>query len=319
MLDQHHRHIHYLRLSVTDRCNLRCAYCMPELGVPKLHHRDILSFEEYVHIITAAANLGVDKIRITGGEPLVRKGIESLVEQIKSIEGIKSVNMTTNGVLLKEKAHILKMAGLDRVNVSLDTLNPDRYREITRGGELKQVLDGIDAALASGFDKIKINTVLIGGINTDELDAFLAFSGPQIEVRFIELMPIGEAANWAKERFVSAEDWLIRDAGFVPLPRERYDGPARYFTHPTRGGRIGIINPISEHFCNDCNRVRITAEGRLKTCLHSQEETDLTPWLEDPDRLLEVFKEAIHKKPQSHHIGEEGFTPIHRDMNSIGG
>lgn len=319
MLDQYDRSIHYLRLSVTDRCNLRCAYCMPEQGIEKRTHSEILSFEAYVKIVRAAASLGVHKVRITGGEPLVRKNIVSLVEQLKQIPEITSLNMTTNGVLLKTYAKSLRDAGLDRVNISLDSLDPDRYREITRGGELKTVLEGIDAALEVGFPLIKINAVLIGGLNTDELSAFMALSSPRIEVRFIELMPIGEASNWAKDRFVSAEDWLLGAGGLVPVAHEASDGPARYFKHPVHGGRVGIINPVSSHFCTSCNRVRVTADGKLKNCLHSDTEIDLSAALDDPDELIRIMAEGIESKPLTHLMNDRSFVPVKRDMNKIGG
>jgi len=319
MRDQHDRKIHYLRLSVTDRCNLRCAYCMPLEGIEKRTHSDILSFESYVEIVRAATGLGVDKVRITGGEPLVRKNIVHLVSQLKAIPEITSLNMTTNGLLLKEFAVPLREAGLDRINISLDTLNPERYKEITRGGDLHKVLEGIKCALAAGFPLIKINAVLIGGFNTDELEAFIALSGPRVEVRFIELMPIGEAADWAKERFVSAEQWLREHSGLMPLDKTPSDGPARYYGHTDSGGRIGVINPVSSHFCSDCNRIRVTADGKLKNCLHSDQEIDLLPYLSDRQALERIMAEGIFKKPKTHLMYEDAFVPIKRDMYKIGG
>lgn len=318
MKDQFQRDIHYLRLSVTDRCNLRCIYCMPECGIEKKGHQDILSFESTIRIVKAASRLGIHKVRITGGEPLVRRNVVGLIEQIKGTEGIQSVHMTTNGILLKAMAKDLKSAGLDRINISLDTLNPERYREITRGGDLQSVLEGITAARSVGFNNIKFNVVLIGGFNTDELNKFIQLSQQGIDVRFIELMPIGEAATWAKERFVSADSWL-RDAGLTPLETEKTDGPARHYGNADGTVRVGIINPISSHFCGGCNRIRITSDGKLKNCLHSDTETDLTPYIDDEDLLLSVMKQAVHLKPKAHTMNDPTFSPIHRDMYKIGG
>lgn len=318
MMDQYQRDIHYLRLSVTDRCNLRCIYCMPECGVEKKDHQDILSFESAIRIVKAASRIGINKVRITGGEPLVRKNIVSLIRQIKAVQGIQSVHMTTNGVLLKSMAKDLIAAGLDRINISLDTLNPVRYSEITRGGQLQTVLDGISEARAVGFENLKLNVVLIGGFNTDELEHFILLNKQGLDVRFIELMPIGEAATWAKERFVSADVWL-REGGLKPLTVEKSDGPARYYGNQDGTVQMGIINPISSHFCAGCNRIRVTSDGKLKNCLHSDEETDLTPFIGDEEQLVAVLKQAVHLKPKAHAINEPTFSPIHRDMYKIGG
>lgn len=318
MRDNYNREIHYLRLSVTDRCNLRCSYCMPASGISKVEHTDILSFESYEKIVRVASELGIDKVRITGGEPLVRKNIVALVEKLRAIEGIKSINMTTNGVLLKDFAYPLKKAGLDRLNISLDTLNPKRYEEITRGGDINLVLSGIETAVEAGFELIKINAVLIGGENTAELSDFIKFSNSKIEVRFIELMPIGEASSWSKEKFVSAEAWLINQ-GFQAIEKTKSDGPARYFLNPENGSRVGLINPISNHFCSDCNRIRVTADGKLKNCLLSNNEFDLKPYLSDEILLKEVISDHIKNKPLEHCINEKSFEGIKRDMNTIGG
>ncbi len=291
---------------------------MPARGISKVEHTDILTFESYEKIVRVASDLGIDKVRITGGEPLVRKNIVTLVEKLKAINGIKSLNMTTNGVLLKDFASPLKEAGLDRLNISLDTLNPEKYKEITRGGDINQVLAGIEMALEAGFELIKINAVLIGGENTSELNDFIKFGNNKIEVRFIELMPIGEASNWSKEKFVSAESWLMNQ-GFKPVEKNKSDGPARYFVNPINGSRIGLINPISNHFCSDCNRIRVTADGKLKNCLLSNGEFDLKPYLSDEIMLKKVISDHIKSKPLEHCINEKSFEGIERDMNTIGG
>ncbi len=320
MIDQFKRSIHYLRLSVTDLCNLKCQYCMPEGGVDKKAHQDILRIEDYLRLVEEMTSLGVDKVRLTGGEPLVRKGIVDLVEGIAKLEGIKDLAITTNGVLLKKYAEELKNAGLTRVNVSIDTLDPDKYREITRGGNIEDVLGGIEEARRVGLLPIKLNVVLINGFNTDEVEDFIRLADEDMDVRFIELMPIGQVANWSKDKFISNEkllekhrDWFVMEDG------EQY-GPAKYYQKKDGKGRVGFINPISNHFCSTCNRVRMTADGKLKLCLHTNEEYDLKPLLEeDSDTIRKTLQEYIAKKPERHHMNDQEFQPIVRDMNRIGG
>lgn len=317
MKDLYGREINYLRISVTDLCNLRCQYCMPKGGVCKLEHSDVLTIEEFYEIARVFVELGVRKIRITGGEPLVKNGIIELVEKISSL-GIKDLAMTTNGLLLPKYAKDLKRAGLNRVNISLDTLNPEKYSDITRGGNLLNVLKGIEEAKKVGLTPIKINTVLIGGFNTEEIENFVYITKEEeIDVRFIELMPIGEAQDWAREKFVSNNEILERVPELKKTKSNDPSSPAVYYKLPDGLGKVGIINPISCKFCDACNRVRITSTGKLKLCLHSDDEIDLRKVIKSGGNLKEVIKKAILEKPEEHHLEEGKF--IKRNMNEIGG
>lgn len=319
MKDTYGRNIRYLRVSVTDRCNLRCKYCMPEEGVCKKTHREMLSLEEIYRIIEASEEIGFDKIRITGGEPLVRKNIEWLIKKTADLEGIKDIAMTTNGILLAQNAEKLKNAGLNRVNISLDTLNPDKFKEITRGGNLSDVLKGIKAAIHYGLTPIKINTVLIGGFNDDEIEDLAEYTlNHDIHVRFIELMPIGHAADWTNEKFIPNEVVLEKLKDLIPLKTE--DGsPAKIYKIPGAKGTIGLINPISQHFCSTCNRLRLTADGNLKPCLHSDKEIDVKGSLGHKEEIKKIIVDTIEMKPREHHINDSDYKPITRDMNGIGG
>jgi cyclic pyranopterin phosphate synthase len=319
MKDSHGRNIRYLRVSVTDRCNLRCKYCMPEEGVGKKKHLDILSLEEIYQIIEASEELGFDKIRLTGGEPLVRKNIEWLIKKTAALEGIKDISMTTNGILLADYAEKLKNAGLNRVNISLDTLNPEKFKAITRGGNLSDVLRGIEAAIHYGLTPIKINTVLIGGFNDDEIEELADYTmNHDIHVRFIELMPIGMSASWSNEKFISNETVLERLGNLVPLEMEPGSPSKEYRMHGAKG-TIGLINPISQHFCSTCNRLRLTADGKLKPCLHSNKEIDVRKGLGNKEEIKKIIVETIDIKPREHHINDKDYKPITRDMNGIGG
>lgn len=320
MVDQFDRSIHYLRLSVTDLCNLKCQYCMPEEGIDKKAHQEILRIEEYLRLVEEMTHLGVDKVRLTGGEPLVRKGIVDLVEGIAKLDGIKDLAITTNGVLLKKYAKALKQAGLTRVNISIDTMNPDKFRKITRGGNIEDVLDGIEEARKVGLLPIKLNVVLINGFNTDEVEDFIRMADEDLDVRFIELMPIGQVADWSKDKFLSNEELLMRHRDWFVIEDGEQYGPAKYYQKKDGKGRVGFINPISNHFCSTCNRVRMTADGKLKLCLHTNEEFDLKPLLkEDSMTIQKTLKTYISKKPQRHHMNDQEFVPIVRDMNRIGG
>lgn len=314
------RHIDYLRISVTDLCNLRCKYCIPEKGVPLKRHDDILSFEQIERIVREAAALGVTKVRITGGEPLVRRDIEALVRLVAAVPGIRDIAMTTNGLLLAQQAAALKAAGLHRVNISLDSLDPDKYREITRGGVLDQVLAGIQAARNAGLTPIKLNAVLIGGFNDSEIEAFVELTRNEpLDVRFIELMPIGEASTWSSEHFIPNDTVLKRVPALVPLEIQDDKSPARYYRLPGAQGKVGLINPISSHFCSTCNRLRLTADGRLKPCLNADTELSLHDALSGKGSLSERIVEAIRMKPESHEILETDFKPVTRNMHQIGG
>lgn len=315
MKDRYGRTIKYLRLSVTDLCNCRCVYCMGENGVPRLPHSAILSFEEIEEIVRAAVSLGVTKVRLTGGEPLVRRGIDELVRRLRGIEGVEELAMTTNGARLAEYAVRLKSAGLDRLNVSLDTLDPEKFRRITRIGELRDTLDGLDAARRAGFEHIKLNTVLMGGVNDDEIAeiAALAKDGA-FDVRFIELMPIGECTDWDRRRFIPAE----RVLEYLPKgERVPSDGVAELWRPAGFRGTVGLIRPLSHRFCADCDRIRVTADGCLKPCLHSAREIPLRG--KHGEALVRTIAEGMQTKPREHHMADGHASESRRGMNRIGG
>lgn len=308
------RTIDYLRLSVTDLCNYRCRYCMPAEGVCKRSHRETLSVEECAEIAEAAVRLGVKKIRLTGGEPLVRRGIVEICRQLRAIPGLEELCLTTNGSLLPEMAAPLREAGVDRLNISLDTLRPDRFQDITRLGSLADVRTGIRAAEAVGFRHLKLDTVLIGGFNDDEIGDFLNLTVDHPwEVRFIELMPMGPCASWDKSCFLPGTEVLKR----YPALREiEPNGVARRYQLPGAKGTVGLISPLSHEFCGECRRIRVTADGKLKGCLHSREEILLRGL--HGEALEEAIRRGILQKPQRHHLAERpSDTP--RTMNQIGG
>ena len=323
--DRFDRTIDYLRISVTDRCNLRCVYCMPAGGIDLFEHREILSYEEIVRVVGIAAGLGVRKIRITGGEPLARRNVSRLVSSLRSIAGIEDISLTTNGTLLERYARELADAGLNRVNISLDSLRPDRYREITRGGELDQVMRGIGAAEDAGLLPVKINMVPVKFLNEDEIEDFgrLTLSAPY-HVRFIEFMPIGAKDLWSEEKYISTDtikSVAERIGPLIPV-RLRKTGPARYFRFEGAPGVIGFISALTHHFCGDCNRLRITADGRLRPCLFSETEIDLKPALRSfsSDREIErLLRLAIEVKPEGHHIPERTDLLSLKSMSRIGG
>lgn len=318
MKDSFGREINYLRISLTDRCNLRCKYCMPEDGIDKFCHEEILTLEEIYEITKSFVELGINKIRFTGGEPLARKGLVELISKVSKLDGVKDIAMTTNGILLKQYAQDLKYAGLNRVNVSLDTLDEDKYKKITRGGNLNDALDGIKEAKRVGLKPIKINTVLIGGFNDDEIEGLVNLTrDEEIDLRFIELMPIGEAVDWAKEKFISNDTILERVKDLSQVPREDISSPAIYYKLPNGKGKVGIINPISCKFCENCNRVRLTSSGKLKLCLHSNKEIDIKQALKDGQDMKKFILGSILKKEESHHLEDGEY--IKRNMNQIGG
>lgn len=320
MKDRVGREINYLRISITDLCNLRCVYCMPKDGVKKKKHCEILTLEEIEEVVKAASKLGVNKIRLTGGEPLVRRGVVELIEKIAKIPGIDDIAMTTNGVLLKNQAKELKKAGLNRVNISLDTFNEDKYRYITRGGKLQEAIEGIKAAKEAGLTPIKINTVLIKGFNDDEIEDFVNITlKNEIDIRFIELMPIGENGNWDKEHYISNKIVLEKFPDLIPLENKDKSAPAKLYKLPKAKGKVGLINPISSHFCCNCNRIRLTADGKIKPCLHSNDEIDIKTALRENKDILPILESAVMVKPKEHHLNEEGYVPINRGMSEIGG
>ena len=320
------RNINYLRISVTDRCNLRCRYCMPEEGVEKKDHMEMLTLEEIFEVVKACADLGTDKIRITGGEPLVRKGLTGLIERISKLGSIKDIALTTNGVLLKKLAHDLREAGLKRINISLDTMDGKKYEYMTRGGNIKDVLEGIDEALKVGLVPIKINTVLTKDFNEDEIGDFIKLTlNENIDVRFIELMPLGQAAKFASEHYLPNTAVLERFKELEPVEAADKSSPAKYYMLPGAKGRVGLINPISHKFCDNCNRIRLTADGKLKPCLHSNKEIDVRGILRDNNQdnkykvLQEAVAEAVQAKPKHHTLNDLCNEPIERDMYKIGG
>ena len=316
MKDLFQREITYLRISLTDLCNLRCAYCMPPEGVEKRDHCQILSLEEIGEIAREAVSLGVRKIRLTGGEPLVRRGMISLCRDLRGIPGLEELALTTNGLLLPDMAAELKAAGVDRVNISLDTLDHRKYRRITRGGSLDAALAGIRAAKDAGLTPLKLNCVLIGGFNDDEIPALAALTRQEpVEVRFIELMPIGDAAGFGPEAYLPCEAVLERLPELTPVEEA---GVAERFRLPGAAGTVGLIRPVSRCFCQRCDRIRLTADGCLKPCLHSREEIPLRGL--HGSELRQKLAEAILRKPERHgELSASSRSQAARDMNQIGG
>jgi len=323
--DQYQRIIDYLRISIIDRCNLRCVYCMPQGGIKPLDHSSILKYEEIIRIARVAAGLGVKKIRITGGEPLIRRNLAYLVSSLAGIKGIEDLSLTTNGLLLEDMAGPLADAGLRRVNISLDSLRPDRYREITRGGDLKKALAGIEAAERAGLHPVKINMVPIKGCNEDEIEDFarLTLNGP-LHVRFIEFMPIGATEYWNEEKYISTEEIKKRVDLIAPLMpvKFRRNGPARYFRFEGAPGVIGFISALTHHFCGSCNRLRLTSDGKLRPCLFSETEIDLKSAIrcgasdQEIERLLRL---AVEIKPDGHSLSQEKSFSHLKPMSKIGG
>jgi cyclic pyranopterin phosphate synthase len=325
LVDSQNRVINYLRVSVTDRCNLRCIYCMSRDGVDMKERSEILSFEEIERIISAAAEVGISKIRLTGGEPLIRKGIIEFIERISKIPGISDLSMTTNGILLKNYAAALKKAGLQRINISLDTLMPEKYREITENGEIDHVWEGIFEAERAGLCPVKINLVVVRGLNDDELAEFANLTKKYpFDIRFIEYMPIGSTNYWSNKKFVPSAETLERISKaekVEPIETESVS-TAKYYKFAGSKGRIGLISPISSHFCTSCNKLRLTSDGRLRTCLFSDEEIDLKAILRsdyDREKINDILKEAVLRKPEAHNLKEGKSYIFKRTMSEIGG
>ncbi|TDT52054.1 GTP 3',8-cyclase MoaA [Fonticella tunisiensis] len=319
MLDSFGRNIDYLRVSLTDRCNLRCIYCMPEEGVRKVHHDDILRFEDILKIVKAFSTLGIKKIRYTGGEPLILKGIEGLIYETSKIPGIEDITITTNGILLSDTTKELKRAGLKRVNISLDTLREDRYRKITRGGDIGRVFEAIESCIRIGLSPVKLNTVVIKGINDDEIEDFINLTKEiPVEVRFIELMPIGEGRRYFKEGHIPSEEILKCFPELIPLQAD-IRGTASLYKLKNSKGTVGFISPLSCKFCNTCNRIRLTASGTIKPCLHSMDEINIKNHIHNEIGLLANIKKSIFNKPGEHHLEREGISRSLKDMYQIGG
>jgi cyclic pyranopterin phosphate synthase len=323
LYDSWQRQINYLRISVTDYCNLNCVYCSAG-SVPHLSRREILSYEEIQTLVRVAASLGINKVRLTGGEPLVRPDLVTLVRMISQIEGIDDISLTTNGILLSRYAVELREAGLDRVNVSLDTLRTDRFKRITGQAQFSEVLAGIAAANRAGLQPVKINMVVMQGINDDEVIDFARMSiDPGWHVRFIEFMPLGTAQAEALKTVSTQEirERLLALGKLEPYTGKTGNGPARYYRLPGAKGTIGFISPMTEHFCHSCNRLRLTADGQLRPCLLDDDEVNLKEALRNgasTERLRELIQQAVATKRERHHLNE-GSGPPERPMRQIGG
>lgn len=318
MLDKYGRNIDYMRVSITDRCNLRCIYCMPENGVAKKEHKDIITFEQIHKIVKAAGALGIRKVRYTGGEPLVRKGIVDLINKTSRINGIEEIAITTNGILLEEMAEDLKRAGLTRANISLDSLNKEKYKNITRGGDLSKVFSAIEKCLKIGLAPLKINTVLMKGINDDEIKSFIELTRElPVSIRFIELMPIGEAVNLNTSMVNSDE--IIKSYSELYEIKDLSNSVARLYKLKNAKGTVGFISPLSCKFCSNCNRIRLTSSGTIKPCLHSEEEIDIKNYTGDDLKLMTKLKESIIEKPQEHHLEKDKESKSKKMMFQVGG
>ncbi len=330
MLDKYSREINYLRVSITDRCNLHCVYCRPKKGISLQGHEDILRYEEIIRVVSLAVRMGLIKVRVTGGEPLVRRGCVDFLAALKKIDGLQDISLTTNGILLDEFAQSIFDAGIQRVNVSLDSLDKDKYFRITNGGNLDAVLRGVIRAEAVGFSPIKINTVLIKGFNDDEaLDfAKLAAEKP-FQVRFIELMPMGKTTlDYGEDYMPTSQliEKISRRYGLEQLKskKNKSDGPARIFRIKGGAGEIGFINPVSEHFCATCNRLRLTSDGKLRACLLNETEIDLKKALRENCSDAELEKliwDAVLLKPRQHDVvcTDNSLKKCSRNMSEIGG
>jgi len=317
MIDRMGRNITYLRISLTDKCNLRCRYCMPEDGVCKKEHADMLTEDEIITAVEAAASLGITKLRITGGEPLVKKNIVAICRRAAAVEGIQEVCLTTNGVLLPQLAKPLKEAGVKRLNLSLDTLIPDKYAYITRIGKMETFRAGLDAAFEAGFEKIKINAVLIGGFNDDEILSMANLTREYpLDMRFIELMPMYDSGDFGPDAYLPYSKVLEQLPEAASVPQD--GGVAKLYRLPGAKGNIGLISPVSAHFCGECNRLRLTSDGKLKPCLHAADEYSIKGL--DYAGMKAVMEKAIWNKPAWHgdldalHRSQAG-----RNMNEIGG
>jgi cyclic pyranopterin phosphate synthase len=330
LVDRFGRVHDYLRISVTDRCNLRCVYCMPAEGVQFEPSERIMRYEEIAEVVTAVAKMGVRKLRITGGEPLVRKEIEKLIAMLSHVPGIEDIALTTNAIFLAQKAELLKEAGVTRVNISLDSLRPERFAFITRGGSLQRVLDGLDAALRVGFAPVKLNVVLMQGQNDDEIEDFIRLSlDKPLQIRFIEYMPIGHDDDGWRAKYLSLENVFdrVKKMGltYEPVDDIYGNGPAENYRVPGAAGTFGLIHPVSDHFCSNCNRLRLTADGNIKPCLYWDDEWNVRPLIGNEAAIQNLFLRAINAKPENHEMAQalaqeaQSHTPTVRRMSQIGG
>jgi cyclic pyranopterin phosphate synthase len=325
LVDSEKRHLNYLRISITDRCNLRCLYCAPEGRIPKLDHADILSYEEILRLVRIGIRLGIRKVRITGGEPLVRKGVLDLLSELTRIEELEDVSLTTNGVLLAANAQRIFDAGIRRINVSLDSLNPEKYAQITGYHQFDRVWKGIQLARKIGFSPIKINIVAMRGINDDEILDFgrLAMDYP-FHIRFIEYMPIGNSRTSSREQILTPEiqETVATLGTLIPVDSGHNDGPARRYRIAGAKGEIGFISALSHHFCSHCNRLRLTADGKLRACLLSDRHESLKETLRNggsDQQLADIFRTAVRQKAARHQLCPNGFTTVKDQMQGIGG
>lgn len=326
MLDRHNREVNYLRISVTDRCNLRCRYCMPEVGVPDVGHEKIMTLEQIVKLVDIGVKAGIRNIRLTGGEPLVRKGIVDLVEQIRRNQKIEEIAITTNGLLFTKMAKELKRAGLTRVNFSLDTLDEDKFNYITRLGSLIPVQKAIETAISLNLNPVKVNVVVMKGFNDDEILDFVELAKQlPIHVRFIEFMPIGDLPFYTVDKAMPVKDIRsVIETKYEITKRSLVNGngPAKCFRIKDGQGSVGFISAMSEHFCSKCNRLRLTADGKLRACLYGKQEINLKMALENDatdEALLHLFSKAILEKPSRHHMDAGWGTDNERKMYQIGG
>lgn len=326
LIDKFGRHVDYIRLSVTDRCDFRCVYCMTE-EMTFLPRSQILSLEEIYQIAQAFTELGVKKIRLTGGEPLVRSGVMSLVKKLGALPGLEELLLTTNGAQLEKYSLALKEAGMNRINISIDSLDPERFKRISRVGKLERVLSGIEAARKVGFDRIRLNTVIMRGYNEDEVIPLTRYAlDRDIDIAFIEEMPLGEASDHSREETTCSNDWVrkqVEQEFQVVNSETKTAGPSRYVQVVGKKSRIGFISPVSHNFCEDCNRVRVTVEGRLLLCLGNEHAVDLREILRDNSLTQDDLKEAIIKsmdlKPERHYFYDNEHAQPVRLMNMTGG
>ena len=326
LIDKFGRHVDYIRLSVTDRCDFRCVYCMTE-EMTFLPRSQILSLEEIYQIAQAFTELGVKKIRLTGGEPLVRSGVMSLVKKLGALPGLEELLLTTNGAQLEKYSLALKEAGMNRINISIDSLDPERFKRISRVGKLERVLSGIEAARKVGFDRIRLNTVIMRGYNEDEVIPLTRYAlDRDIDIAFIEEMPLGEASDHSREETTCSNDWVrkqVEQEFQVVNSETKTAGPSRYVQVVGKKSRIGFISPVSHNFCEDCNRVRVTVEGRLLLCLGNEHAVDLRKILRDNSLTQDDLKEAIIKsmdlKPERHYFYDNEHAQPVRLMNMTGG
>lgn len=319
MLDKHNRNINYMRISLTDKCNLRCIYCMPDIDYKCSKSNFTMPSEAIIRIVKAAASIGISKIRYTGGEPLIYKDLPKLIYETSNIPNIKDVSITTNGMLLESRLKELIKAGLKRINISLDTLDGEKFKRITKYGSLQAVLSGINKCIEMGINPVKINTVLMKGINDNEIEDFIKMTiSMPLQLRFIELMPIGQGLKYYDKCRISYTEVLEKHPELIPLEGKNH-GTAFMYKLPNAKGAIGFINPLSNKFCRNCNKIRLTSDGKLKSCLHSEKEIDIKQFLNDDKKIIDTLKLAILRKPLEHHMEEENISRSKKMMYQVGG